>query len=430
MGYIRLEREKHDGSHSWVSHATTVGNVCRSFLLALVAMLFLTTAVHDAKAQHQSARMTFNLGANVNENLEWLLPSLLNQSSTTWVRGFVPASTFMTGRRSYQSDPGLASLKAAAHSGHKVVLSIKWDSAGKGNAGPVPEPGSAQENDWFAFTDRLLDSMAGNLSIFVLNNELFIDASPGDLLPDKTGHVPIVRFLERLAAHVGAEHRLAADGSALPLYVGGFTRLDRAKMQSDVATVQMLSLINGNPNITGADYHLHQPDMQTTRQAMEFMHRSVPSKPLMVTEFSLVWKWQQHLGDAIGSSAAGMQFAEKFAISPKTSVVEFCNQSFANPVPEAEWQAFLSSQSWFEPHYLKEMATLMPANGIVLATYAFTLNPLRTPMMPPRHVGDSEAPWYLNQVFVPGLAYVPSSDRAPENYGIFEDFINLQQRQP
>jgi hypothetical protein len=336
----------------------------------------------------------------------------------------------MSGQRSYQNDPGLASLKAAAHSGHKVALSIKWDSNGKGNAGSVPEPGSAQEKDWFAFTDRLLDATAGDLSIFVLNNELFIDAKPSDLLPDQTGSVPFIRFLNRLADHVGAEHRTAEDGSALPLYVGGFTRLDHEKMRSDIATVQMLALINGNPNITGADYHLHQPDMQTTKEAMEFMHRSVPSKPLMVTEFSLVWKWQQHLGDAIGNSAAGKTFAEKFGISRNTSVVEFCNQSYAHPVPEAEWQAFLSSQSWFEPHYLKEMATLMSANGIVLATYAFTLNPLRTPAMPPRHVGETEAPWYLNQVFVPGLAYVPHSDRAPENYGMFEDFISLQQKHP
>ena len=397
-----------------------------SCFLALTAALACLAPSPTTSAQAQSSAPNFSLGANVNESLPWLLPNLLRQSSVTWVRGFVPASEFLDGQRSYKADPGLATLKAAARSGQKVALSIKWDSAGRGHAGPVPHPGSSQEKDWFAFTDHLLDAMSGSLSLFVLNNELYIDAKPEDLQPDSTGQVPIDRFLSRLADHVAAEHRTTADGSPLPLYVGGFTRLDHENNQTSPATTQMLAIINNNPNITGADYHLHQPDMATTLTAMEFMHRHVPSKPLMVTEFSLVWKWKAHILDPIGATDAGKQFAQKYGISPKATVLEFSNDAFAHPIPEAEWQAFLASQPWFEPHYLTSIARLMRANGIVLATYAFTLNPLITPQMPPRHLRDNEDPWYLNQLFIPGLALSPDPKRAPENYGMFDDFVSLQ----
>jgi hypothetical protein len=106
----------------------------------------------------------------------------------------------------------------------------------------------------------------------------------------------VIVFLRRLTEHIALEHRTAADGSALPLFGGGLTRLDKEATQDAHATRSMIAWINSDPHITGADFHMHQPDMASTRSALEFMHSAIPNKTLMVTEMSLIWKWQAHVG--------------------------------------------------------------------------------------------------------------------------------------
>jgi hypothetical protein len=369
------------------------------------------------------------LGGNVNERFQWATPQILDQTHTTWIRGFIPASEFISGKRSYESDPGLRTLIAAAGSGHRIVLSLKWDSTKKGGFGRIPAPESNEESAAFAFVDHLLDATSGKVSALVLLNELTIDTLPLDLAPDADGRVPLVEFLKRLTAHVAAEHRKAADGSPLPLFAGGWTRLDRESTRNSPATRAMIAWIKSDPRITGADFHMHQPDMATTEVAMEFMHQSIPDKPLIVTEMSLVWKWQKHLGDSIGASPAGVEFCRRYEFSSKATVAEFLSAAFERPVSEAEWQAFLASQKWFNPHYLANMVPLLQTNGVKIATYALTWTPWPEDEQARKPVTPATAPWFLNQLLVPGMAFVPGKSRFPENYGFFSDYVRYQSGQ-
>ena len=368
------------------------------------------------------------LGANVNEHLDWLLPSLMNQSHTGWVRGFVPAFQFMGGERSFDNDAGLKALNAAARSGRHVILSIKWDCRGRGEEGRVPLPGSAKESQWFKFADDLLDATKGNVSILVLDNELLIDTEKPDLEPGLNGQIPMVVFLRRLVAHIAAEHRTAADGELLPIFAGGWTRLDLTRQRILPATRASIRWVKDDPNIAGADYHLHEPYMRSSEEAMQFMHSQIPNKPLIVTEFSLVWKWKAHLEDRVAATRAGGRFAHRYGLPSGMTVAEFLNDTFQSPVPQAEWNGFLTSQPWFEPDYLKRIAPELQANGVVVATYAFTLNPFRRPGGRIRQVNASTTPWFLNDLFVPTLVSAPSSRRAAVNYGMFNCFVQYQLR--
>jgi hypothetical protein len=391
---------------------------------ALVVAVASAFMVQPIKAQIPTEKLA--LGGNVNERFHWATPQILGQTHTTWIRGFVPASEFISGQRSYENDPGLRSLKAAADSGHKIVLSIKWDSAGKGAFGRIPSPDSKEEKTAFAFVDHLLDATAGKVSALVLLNELTIDTLAPDLDPDSTGRIPMIEFLKRLAAHVAAEHRTAVNGSPLPLFAGGMTRLDKQSTQDSPATRAMIAWINSDPRITGADFHMHQPDMATTTIALEFMHREIPHKPLMVTEMSLIWKWQKHMGDSIGNSSAGTDFCSKYGLTGQTTVAEFLNDAFQRPVPEAEWQEFLASQAWFEGHYLANLIPLLQANGVKVATYALTWNPEPQDVTDRRPITTKTVPWFLNQLLVPGMAFVPGNKRLPENYELFSDYVHYQ----
>lgn len=417
--YSRYPPESRVSNPSTTSRDARWGACPRLFLGCLIALMAVPLSAQSSK--------WVQFGGNVNERSHWLEPALLDQTKTTWVRGFFPASEFMSGERSYETDKGLLALKRAADSGHKVILSIKWDCAQKGKAGPVPAPGSAQEQAWFGFADKLMAATAGKLSILVVLNELYIDTQKPDLEPGPDGQVPMVRFLRRLVDHLSAEHLVASDGKPLPIYAGGFTRLDRPEMQDNIATRQMLQWIRSDPHVAGADFHVHEPDMKASRQAIEFMHKNVPSKPLIITEFSLVFAWKDHLGDDIGSGAAGKAFAKQYGVPPNLSVADFCNRSFENPVPEQEWHDFLESQPWFDGHYLDEIGTIMSANGVTVATYAFTLDPLKDAGAKPFHVTLDKAPWFLNDILIPGLAVSPDPTRAPENYELFDSYVRWQE---
>jgi hypothetical protein len=49
--------------------------------------------------------------------------------------------------------------------------------------------------------------------------------------------------------------------------------------------------------------------MATAQRALDFIHRAIPNKPLMTTEFSLVFQSKAHLGDQVDSSESGQEFS-------------------------------------------------------------------------------------------------------------------------
>ena len=396
----------------------------RRSLLARATAWAAAAVLTPGPVAHADSAPRLLFGVNTNQNLTWLEPTLMAQTRTTWVRGFVPASEFISGARSYSSDTGLAALRAAAVKGHKVILSIKWDCTGAGGLGPVPPPGSPGEQAWFQFADALVRSMSDSLSILVAVNELLIDTREQDLSPGPDGRVPMILFLRRLVAHLIASRPMAAGGGPLPIYAGGFTRLDLPKTRRAAAVRNAIAWINRDPRVAGADFHLHQPSLATSGEALTYIRTHVPAKPLIVTEFSLVWKWKRHFEDAIGASGAGAAFAAQHGLSPQMTVREFCNQAFDRPVPEAEWQAFLASQPWFEPGYLNAIGRMMEQHEVSLATYAFTTDPL--PDARPMQIRVGATPWFLNNLLVPGLAVAPGGARAPENYRFFASFVRWQ----
>lgn len=339
----------------------------------------------------------------------------------------MPASEFISGKRSYTTDSGVLTLKAAADSGRKVVMSFKWDSAGKGDFGRMPGPGSKKEAEAFAFADHLLQATSGKLTALVVVNELSIDTLPEDLAPNASGSIPVIVFLQRLTTHIAAEHLKAADGAPLPIFGGGMTRLDKLATQQSPATKAMIAFVNSDPSIAGADYHIHQPNMETTRTAVEYMHKAVPNKPLMITEMSLVWKWKAHLMDKVAAQPAGQAFVQQYSLPSTLTVAQFANLAYAHPVPESEWKQFMASQSWFDGHYLAQLMPLLQANGVKIALYALTLDPNPSRAHQPRPITDKTVPWFFNQLLMPGMAIVSNSTRFAENYELFDDYVHYQQ---
>lgn len=383
------------------------------FLILLVGLV----SVKGVRAQNSAP---LELGVNVNERPHWLKSDLLQQSQTTWVRAFIEASHYIKGERKLADDYRVNALHRVADNGYKVLLSIKWNLKEAG--WNVPKPGSRQETQWFQFAENLLDELDGELSILVLVNEITIDTPEQDLQPNEEGIIPFVRFQKRLLDHISKQSPKGADNKSLDIYTGGFTRLDKKELQQHPANQAMFNWINEDNRLAGADFHMHQPDYKTSLEAADFIRKEIPRKPFIVTEFSFVWHWKEHLGDQIGNSKAGRQFADRYGIDPKITVAEYSTRAFSKPVSETEWQDFMQSQPWFEPHYLDVMGRLMERHGVEVATYAFTQDPDTDD---PWTISEKMNPWFIQQLFMPRVAKT-ESNRTAVNYALFESFVRWQ----
>jgi hypothetical protein len=69
---------------------------------------------------------------------------------------------------------------------------------------------------------------------------------------------------------------------------------------------------------------------------------------------------------------------------------------------------------------------MMQAHGVKIATYALTWNPKPQDASDHRSITLKTVPWFLNQLLVPGMAFVPGESRLPENYELFSDYVGYQ----
>ncbi len=374
-----------------------------------------------AAAQAIDSSLRLELGANVNENLTRLDKDLLDHSHTTWVRGFLPATEFITGKRAITNDPGIQTLQRCAREGRKLIVSFKWNF--KEAQWRVPAPDTERERECFAFASSLLKQMGGQVSILALVNEVFVDTPREDMQADAEGNIPMVRFLQRLTAHLAAQSPKDPRGQPLPLSCGGFTRLDLADMQQSQATLALLRWCDTEPRLASVNYHLHQRTYDQWTDSLQFIRRHVANKPIIVTEFSLVWNYKAHLEDRLDVTAAGAEFARKQKLSPESTVRDYINRCIAHPVPQATWMEFLHSQSWYDPQFLSRVSALMRAHGVTVATYAFS----QRSSGGNRPLAEGTTPWLLNSIFIPSVAVALKDGDTAVNTDWFATYQQHQQ---
>jgi hypothetical protein len=359
---------------------------------------------------HLAQGQRLQLGGNFNEHAETIRWELLEASNTRLIRGFIPASPFLSDRRDLSTDPAVQNLKKAALDGYKVILCVKWDF--KRADWRVPLPHSKEEGACFDWVAALLGEI-GPVAALETVNEVMVDTQDADIVPDADGAIPFVQFQQRLVDYL--ESRLKA---LPPIYMGGFTRMDKPIMQEHPLVRQMIDWIQADERISGANFHIHATDMEIFGQALAYMRSQIPAKPLIVTEFSLVWKYKRALKHPIGRFAKGREFASAHGYDPDLSVRQFINYAIDEPLPQPLWQAFLHSQYWYEPDFLEQACGLMNRYKIKYAAYAFQQG-----SSGPGKLGPDSNPWILNPLYLP-LTTIGEVGRAAMNKDFMQAYQN------
>ncbi|MBV8102236.1 MAG: hypothetical protein JOZ31_24085 [Verrucomicrobia bacterium] len=365
-------------------------------IILLIGFLVTTTA----PAFSQEA-----LGVNYNQFLTSINEQELNQVDATWIRGFI--EMHLLGNQDPSQNANVQAILKAKAKGHRTILNLKWNYETE----PFPLPGSAAMNKELDQLHELLPVLAGKVDILVIGNEPFIETEPSQ------SEQPLIGFYRAMADDVIAywkSHR-----NSTQLYMGAFTRLDLPQNRT-AAVKWMLQYIASHAELSGADQHMHMPSFAACQTMLAYVLPWLrPDQKFLVTEFSLVVLWAQHLKDNLSAD-----FTSRYNLPTPLKVYQFINLALQNPVPDAEWQDFLVSCPWYMAHrqFLLNADHLFRGTGrLGVATYAMIQS--WTKGQP--FTADT-TPWLLNALFATETVQPDENGGAVKNFPWAKEFENLQ----
>jgi hypothetical protein len=365
----------------------------------LIAFVMTTTA----PAFSQEA-----LGVNYDQFLPSIREQELNQVDAIWLRGFL--DMHLLADQDPSQNPNIQAILEASGHGHHTILNLKWNY----HKLPFPKPNTPAMTEELERLNRLLPVVMGKVDMLVIGNEPFIETQA-----DQNGQ-PLIVFYETMAKDVIDYWRSHPEAArATQLYMGAFTRLDLPQNRTP-AVQQMLRYIASHPELSGPDLHMHMPDFAACQTMLSYVLPWLrPDQKFLVTEFSLVLLWQQHLKDTVSPD-----FTSRYNLPTPLKVYQFINLALQNPVPDAEWQDFLMSSPWYMAHrqFLLNAYNLYRGTGrLGVADYAM----IQTWTEGRQFTADT-VPWVLNALFASATVMPATNGSGFENFPWAEEFTKLQ----
>lgn len=347
----------------------------RAFLLMLAA-----ASVHAAAATAAPVALDGALGANFNEHYEDVDFAELRRANDQWIRGF------LTMPQVNPADPGghraITTTLEAERRGFQTILTLKWPMKETG----IPQAGSPGFNRAVAELDAVLPLVIGKVDILEIGNEPFIEA------PASQRNHELNDFYEAMARRTIAYRAEHCPGPCRTrLFMGALNRLNQPAMRT-ATTERWLQFVRETPQIDGVDIHPHVHALAEARAFIDYVVPRLRSdQKFMATEFSLVWRWKQHLGDEVPPS-----FAQRYGFARDTKVWQAIASAIAKPFPQAEWDDLLTASPWFadQHDYLAEQMAMFRRSGrLAVATYGFKQGGSMV-----RAFGPDSTPWLLNSI--------------------------------
>ncbi|KAJ5674751.1 uncharacterized protein N7477_004685 [Penicillium maclennaniae] len=346
------------------------------------------------------------LGVNFNENLNWLKQSELECIKTKWVRGFIDMHQINI--QQARQNANIKPLFNAIDTGYNTILSLKWNYSNL----DFPKPGSPEHQSELQTLSRLLDMVMNHVDILVIGNEPFIEAKP-----DTDSRINV--FYESLAEVVMTSRKVSPGPKTTRLFMGALNRLDLPANRTP-AIERFLEYIASKPDLDGVDLHLHMAGLAGHQSMLDYaLLRLRADQKFLVTEFSLVWHFRQHMADEVSR-----EFCTKYGFPVRTKVCEILSAGIRSPMPLGQWVDFLRGEKWYNGvrgFILQAMEMYKATGRLEVATYGLS---------PMRHrkkgfdVGDT--PWLLNGVFAPPTVRIGEDGERCENWPWAEEFRVIQ----
>lgn len=361
------------------------------------------------------------IGANFNHDPELIETGLLKRTPVEWVRTTPYIFEYIRGEKHPETAEGLANVVRAAEAGYKIAFGFRWDFRKYGLRIPAPE--SAEEARYFEVARSILLRMGPHIATFKLGNEPTLETMDEDMRPDAQGTVPLVRFTERLLTGVIEPHyREHGDWKRPAVYVGSLPALFEPRWQRSPAVRGLIALAQDNDAIEGLSIHLHIATEADMEESFQFVRRLMPSKPIIVPEFSLHRLYTQHLRERLGATPQGAAFAEKYHRSPAMLLHAWYSLANQHQVSSEEWLEMFASRPWFPPHFMRTYYSYFVRHSVKLATYGYVSQ------YAPRIVPADGMAWFINPILIPKSLPPGPDGAAPANPLWFDDFVDIVNR--
>jgi len=292
------------------------------------------------------------IGANFNHDPEIIDMAVLRRTPVEWIRTTPYIFEYINGEKDPATGTGLQKVIDAAKAGYKVAFGFRWDF--KKYKLRIPQPGSAEEKKYFATAGAILERVGPYVDVFKLGNEPNLETMEPDLQLNEEGIVPLVRFTERLLDEVVEPYyKKHPDLTRPDVYTGSLPALFEEQQQQKPGVQGLIRLAQENNRIKGLSVHLHISDSTDMDKAFRFVRSIMPSKPIIIPEFSLFRLYNQHLSDELGSTAAGMKFAAKYHYQTGMKLYEWYSKANTEKVSATEWSDLFASRAWFPRHFMQ-----------------------------------------------------------------------------
>ncbi|MFJ9407985.1 hypothetical protein [Streptomyces sp. NPDC101393] len=351
------------------------------------------------------------LGANFNEDPSDMRFAQLRDLSAGWLRGFLPMPETDEGPPAHQT--AVSTLISASKQGYGTILSLKFPYSGRA----LPKAGSTLMAAELRRVDKVARAVMGTVDILVIGNEPFLETRRAE----RDGPA-INTFYEHVARHLVAYRKKHVGARCRTrLYMGALNHLDNPERRTG-ATRRWMEFVHETPEIEGVDIHPHVVSIDAAQKYLDYV---VPhlrgDQKFLVTEFSLVLKWRQHLRDAIPAP-----FAERYHMDPNTQVWDVLKAAVQNPFPQEKWNAFLAMSPWFHSskHYLRDQVQkFRDTKKLAVATYGVVQADAMV-----KNIGPEKQPWLLNSLYANRTVEEQANGTTGRNQEWCKDFRALQRR--
>ncbi|MCX2575447.1 hypothetical protein [Pedobacter sandarakinus] len=376
-----------------------------------VVIVLLLTTLFLSKVSAQQ------LGLNFNHNPENIDLNYVKKLNVKLIRTTPRILDYVEGKLHPKTDTALQKVIDAGKMGYEIAFGFRWDFKARKQLMPLPD--SAQEKEYFTVVDEILDRVAPYIKTFKLGNEPNLETMESDLQFNSNGNVPLVIFTNRLLQHVRAYYQGHQQLKMPDFYAGSLPALFEKAQQEKPGVLGLIKLAQENADIKGLAVHLHIADTLQIDQALSFVRKLMPSKPIVVPEFSMFRLYNKHFGDLIASSKQGMTFIRQNNLPADLKVYEWLALANNGKVPYKQWLEMFSSQDWYVPHYLNTFYRYYQIYHVKWATYPLFQQGYE------KDVKVTSASWFLNPLFLQKTFGFNDKQEYYRNPLSYPDFIDL-----
>ncbi|MBP6755121.1 MAG: hypothetical protein KA210_03155 [Bacteroidia bacterium] len=375
----------------------------KKITLLLFSLLSLQTAIAQ------------QIGANFNENIENIDPSLLSKAEVKWVRAFVNIPRYFltvdkNGKITGVNNKAIKNFDISSLTnlkGYKIILSLKLDFKFKKIG--APDENSMEETYLLNAIKLFLTekNLGDKINILVVGNEPMWETPNGDA--KKLGAITnkIITLSNDLKISQNWNYEI---------FTGALNRV--SELQKNDIVTEIIKITKENPLVDGIDLHIHTNELIKANDDPAYIRNEAKiTKKIICTEFSIVRLFEAYSNESLGNWGIQNGYPSDMKLYEWLNLVQQ-KAIDKTPIKPEILMDYFNSQSWYPKQWFNAFLTSFKKNNVAIATYGLQ-NTLKDK---PKILNAKSPLWILNFVYNGGVLGNDNSGLGNKNPLVYPEF--------